>query len=223
MKIYKKLKNILTLILLVALTFAIFYFGSMYINKNKVPLDTTENNETQIDIEKEKLQNKINTSKSFINEISKLDTVLFGKTNGEYTLTHDRTPNGSKWTEWLVDSNISLTVTYDAIYGIDKEYVTYFVDKDGNCNIDYSEKFFEVASLDIKDINFAEQRSILGVEYSKEDLLALRKIAKERITAELLQEDKKNALTLKLDEYFYEQAKNLGIEKLIINGVAVEL
>ncbi len=220
---YKKLKTILIIILAILVCFLSSQFIIKQKNEaesNSVKMQTTD---TNVEMEKQKLQEKVNQAKSFVNEISTLDTVLFGKTNGEYEIKHDRTPEGSKWTEWLVNSDITLNITYDAIYGVDKEFLNYYVNTSGDVCIDYDPNFIEVNSLDIKDITFAENTSILGVKYSKEDLLALRKIAKEHIEKELLKEDRINQASLKLEEHFYEEAKLFGIEKIILNDIEVPI
>lgn len=220
---YQKIKTILIIILAILVCFLSSQFIINKKNKeetNSVKMQTTN---TNVEMEQAKLEEKIETSKSFIEEIKTLDTILFGKTNGEYEISHDRTPEGSKWTEWLVNSDITLNITYSAIYGMDKEYVNYYVNTKGDVCIDYDINFIEVDSIDIKNITFSENTSFLGIKYSKEDLLALRKIAKDNIRKELLDENKHDEISLKIDEYFYQEAKIFGIDHLILNGVNISI
>lgn len=223
MKLYRIIKSILLLVLLIIVGVCAYNFID-YKKTSDIPQEIHyKNNETDIDLEKKLLEEKIDTSQKFISEVEKLDTIYFAKRNGEITLSHDRTPEDNSLTEWITNSEIEVTTSYEALYGLETKYISYNVNEDGNLDITYNEHFFDVKSLDLTSINFVEDTSFLGKKYTKADLLAIRKLSKEKIKTILLKDENMPLLNENITEYFSNEARAFGLDKIVINGIEITL
>ena len=106
-KFFKKVFHVLLFVMLLAGVF-LGYQYIQYKNKEVNDLQREIQAQNDADLQKELLDRQIENAKNYVNEINNNVALTVLRTSGKITLSHDKTPQNNKWTEWLFNSDIKV-------------------------------------------------------------------------------------------------------------------
>jgi hypothetical protein len=149
--------------------------------------------------------------------------LILVKEHGSLTISHDKTPGDEWWSEWLISSEIEISIEYNVVVTIPTSCIWAEVEGTEPV-IKYDSTKIEIDSVEITNIVPVETRNLFGETYTPADIAALTLIARDKvfedasIDSELFLRAKKNLveeITNKSMELLGEYVK---IEEINLNG-----
>lgn len=206
-KIIKRILLVLFLIIIFIITYEIYKYIKNYNSKLRIE----NNSKCEVELQKELLNNNLKNAQNFVETINNNVALTLLRTNGELTLSHDKTPNNNKFTEWLLNSDILIYAKYNAAFTIETSNINVKIDKNNVVNINYTLKDIELSLIDITDFNTSENKSIFGSSYTPKQIAALEKITRDTIMSETNRYDNILMAQKNLESYYMSLADNLNV------------
>ena len=179
-KIFKKVFHVLLFVMLLAGVF-LGYQYIQYKNKEVNDLQREIQAQNDADLQKELLDRQIENAKNYVNEINNNVALTVLRTSGKITLSHDKTPQNNKWTEWLFNSDIKVYANYKTAFTIETDKIKSEIGEDGTVTLTYDPRDIELSFIDITDFTTSANKSIFGSSYSPEQVAAFESIARDNI------------------------------------------
>lgn len=169
--------------------------------------------------EEEEIAKNVEHAKKMVESISNEIQFVTLRESGSYILYHDKTPENKVLTEWLINSEIEVSMNYEAIFTIDADRIKITILEDGGVKIQYDLKDISISSIEISNIIPTETTSLFGEKYSATEIAALEKIATERIKEACLTNENIEQASLNLQNYFRKLALSFEVEKIVIESL----
>ena len=166
--------------------------------------------------EEEEIVRSVEHAKKMVESISNEIQFVTLRESGSYLLYHDKTPENKALTEWLINSEIEVSMNYEVIFTIDADQIEIIILEDGVVKIQYDLKDISISSIEISNIIPTETTSLFGEKYSAIEIAALEKIATERIKEACLTNENITQANLNLQNYFRKLALSFEVEKIVI-------
>ena len=168
-KIFKKVFHVLLFVMLLAGVF-LGYQYIQYKNKEVNDLQREIQAQNDADLQKELLDRQLENAKNYVNEINNNVALTVLRTSGKITLSHDKTPQNNKWTEWLFNSDIKVYANYKTAFTIETDKIQSEIGEDGTVTLTYDPRDIELSFIDITDFTTSANKSIFGSSYSPEQV-----------------------------------------------------
>lgn len=214
-KIFKKVFHVLLFVMLLAGVF-LGYQYIQYKNKEVNDLQREVQAQNDADLQKELLDRQIENAKNYVNEINNNVALTVLRTSGKITLSHDKTPQNNKWTEWLFNSDIKVYANYKTAFTIETDKIKSEIGEDGNITITYDPRDIELSFIDITDFTTSANKSIFGSSYSPEQVAAFESIARDNIQEKTNNKTNQKQAESNLLNYLNSLADSYGIKINIV-------
>lgn len=201
----KRMKKLLAVIGVLILVAFLIRLGVILNYSNQKRLDVKQQaeeeliKENQVEIEKEIMEDNLKKSQIFISQLKADPEIVVLDQEGYITIKDDKTPDNNHFSEWLINSEISLKVYFKAKVAIKQEDVLIKAKNNGKVNVTFSKKDFFVSSIEIEKIVPVEKRSIFGNEYTPAETSALVLLCQDKIKLDL---EKNDELKQKAEDSF---------------------
>ena len=214
-KFFKKVFLVLLFVMLLAGVF-LGYQYIQYKNKEVNDLQREVQAQNDADLQKELLDRQIENAKNYVNEINNNVALTVLRTSGKITLSHDKTPQNNKWTEWLFNSDIKVYANYKTAFTIETDKIKSEIGEDGNVTITYDPRDIELSFIDITDFTTSANKSIFGSSYSPEQVAAFESIARDNIQEKTNNKTNQKQAESNLLNYLNGLADSYGIKINIV-------
>lgn len=214
-KFFKKVFHVLLFVMLLAGVF-LGYQYIQYKNKEVNDLQREVQAQNDADLQKELLDRQIENAKNYVNEINNNVALTVLRTSGKITLSHDKTPQNNKWTEWLFNSDIKVYANYKTAFTIETDKIKSEIGEDGNVTITYDPRDIELSFIDITDFTTSANKSIFGSSYSPEQVAAFESIARDNIQEKTNNKTNQKQAESNLLNYLNSLADSYGIKINIV-------
>ena len=214
-KFFKKVFLVLLFVMLLAGVF-LGYQYIQYKNKEVNDLQREVQAQNDADLQKELLDRQIENAKNYVNEINNNVALTVLRTSGKITLSHDKTPQNNKWTEWLFNSDIKVYANYKTAFTIETDKIKSEIGEDGNVTITYDPRDIELSFIDITDFTTSANKSIFGSSYSPEQVAAFESIARDNIQEKTNNKTNQKQAESNLLNYLNSLADSYGIKINIV-------
>lgn len=214
-KFFKKVFHVLLFVMLLTGVF-LGYQYIQYKNKEVNDLQREVQAQNDADLQKELLDRQIENAKNYVNEINNNVALTVLRTSGKITLSHDKTPQNNKWTEWLFNSDIKVYANYKTAFTIETDKIKSEIGEDGNVTITYDPRDIELSFIDITDFTTSANKSIFGSSYSPEQVAAFESIARDNIQEKTNNKTNQKQAESNLLNYLNSLADSYGIKINIV-------
>lgn len=214
-KIFKKVFHVLLFVMLLAGVF-LGYQYIQYKNKEVNDLQREIQAQNDADLQKELLDRQIENAKNYVNEINNNVALTVLRTSGKITLSHDKTPQNNKWTEWLFNSDIKVYANYKTAFTIETDKIKSEIGEDGTVTLTYDPRDIELSFIDITDFSTSANKSIFGSSYSPEQVAAFESIARDNIQEKTNNKTNQKQAESNLLNYLNGLADSYGIKINIV-------
>lgn len=214
-KIFKKVFHVLLFVMLLAGVF-LGYQYIQYKNKEVNDLQREVQAQNDADLQKELLDRQIENAKNYVNEINNNVALTVLRTSGKITLSHDKTPQNNKWTEWLFNSDIKVYANYKTAFTIETDKIKSEIGEDGTVTLTYDPRDIELSFIDITDFTTSANKSIFGSSYSPEQVAAFESIARDNIQEKTNNKTNQKQAESNLLNYLNSLADSYGIKINIV-------
>lgn len=214
-KIFKKVFHVLLFVMLLAGVF-LGYQYIQYKNKEVNDLQREVQAQNDADLQKELLDRQIENAKNYVNEINNNVALTVLRTSGKITLSHDKTPQNNKWTEWLFNSDIKVYANYKTAFTIETDKIKSEIGEDGTVTLTYDPRDIELSFIDITDFSTSANKSIFGSSYSPEQVAAFESIARDNIQEKTNNKTNQKQAESNLLNYLNSLADSYGIKINIV-------
>ncbi len=214
-KIFKKVFHVLLFVMLLAGVF-LGYQYIQYKNKEVNDLQREIQAQNDADLQKELLDRQIENAKNYVNEINNNVALTVLRTSGKITLSHDKTPQNNKWTEWLFNSDIKVYANYKTAFTIETDKIQSEIGEDGTVTLTYDPRDIELSFIDITDFTTSANKSIFGSSYSPEQVAACESIARHNIQEKTNNKTNQKQAESNLLNYLNGLADSYGIKINIV-------
>lgn len=214
-KIFKKVFHVLLFVMLLAGVF-LGYQYIQYKNKEVNDLQREIQAQNDADLQKELLDRQIENAKNYVNEINNNVALTVLRTSGKITLSHDKTPQNNKWTEWLFNSDIKVYANYKTAFTIETDKIKSEIGEDGTVTLTYDPRDIELSFIDITDFTTSANKSIFGSSYSPEQVAAFESIARDNIQEKTNNKTNQKQAESNLLNYLNGLADSYGIKINIV-------
>ena len=214
-KIFKKVFHVLLFVMLLAGVF-LGYQYIQYKNKEVNDLQREVQAQNDADLQKELLDRQIENAKNYVNEINNNVALTVLRTSGKMTLSHDKTPQNNKWTEWLFNSDIKVYANYKTAFTIETDKIKSEIGEDGTVTLTYDPRDIELSFIDITDFSTSANKSIFGSSYSPEQVAAFESIARDNIQEKTNNKTNQKQAESNLLNYLNGLADSYGIKINIV-------
>lgn len=214
-KIFKKVFHVLLFVMLLAGVF-LGYQYIQYKNKEVNDLQREVQAQNDADLQKELLDRQIENAKNYVNEINNNVALTVLRTSGKITLSHDKTPQNNKWTEWLFNSDIKVYANYKTAFTIETDKIKSEIGEDGTVTLTYDPRDIELSFIDITDFTTSANKSIFGSSYSPEQVAAFESIARDNIQEKTNNKTNQKQAESNLLNYLNGLADSYGIKINIV-------
>ena len=214
-KIFKKVFHVLLFVMLLAGVF-LGYQYIQYKNKEVNDLQREIQAQNDADLQKELLDRQIENAKNYVNEINNNVALTVLRTSGKITLSHDKTPQNNKWTEWLFNSDIKVYANYKTAFTIETDKIKSEIGEDGTVTLTYDPRDIELSFIDITDFTTSANKSIFGSSYSPEQVAAFESIARDNIQEKTNNKTNQKQAESNLLNYLNSLADSYGIKINIV-------
>lgn len=214
-KIFKKFFHVLLFVMLLAGVF-LGYQYIQYKNKEVNDLQREVQAQNDADLQKELLDRQIENAKNYVNEINNNVALTVLRTSGKITLSHDKTPQNNKWTEWLFNSDIKVYANYKTAFTIETDKIKSEIGEDGTVTLTYDPRDIELSFIDITDFTTSANKSIFGSSYSPEQVAAFESIARDNIQEKTNNKTNQKQAESNLLNYLNSLADSYGIKINIV-------
>lgn len=214
-KIFKKVFHVLLFVMLLAGVF-LGYQYIQYKNKEVNDLQREIQAQNDADLQKELLDRQVENAKNYVNEINNNVALTVLRTSGKITLSHDKTPQNNKWTEWLFNSDIKVYANYKTAFTIETDKIQSEIGEDGTVTLKYDPRDIELSFIDITDFTTSANKSIFGSSYSPEQVAAFESIARDNIQEKTNNKTNQKQAESNLLNYLNGLADSYGIKINIV-------
>lgn len=214
-KFFKKVFHVLLFVMLLAGVF-LGYQYIQYKNKEVNDLQREVQAQNDADLQKELLDRQIENAKNYVNEINNNVALTVLRTSGKITLSHDKTPQNNKWTEWLFNSDIKVYANYKTAFTIETDKIKSEIGEDGTVTLTYDPRDIELSFIDITDFTTSANKSIFGSSYSPEQVAAFESIARDNIQEKTNNKTNQKQAESNLLNYLNGLADSYGIKINIV-------
>ena len=214
-KIFKKVFHVLLFVMLLAGVF-LGYQYIQYKNKEVNDLQREIQAQNDADLQKELLDRQLENAKNYVNEINNNVALTVLRTSGKITLSHDKTPQNNKWTEWLFNSDIKVYANYKTAFTIETDKIKSEIGEDGTVTLTYDPRDIELSFIDITDFTTSANKSIFGSSYSPEQVAAFESIARDNIQEKTNNKTNQKQAESNLLNYLNGLADSYGIKINIV-------
>ena len=214
-KIFKKVFHVLLFVMLLAGVF-LGYQYIQYKNKEVNDLQREVQAQNDADLQKELLDRQIENAKNYVNEINNNVALTVLRTSGKITLSHDKTPQNNKWTEWLFNSDIKVYANYKTAFTIETDKIKSEIGEDGTVTLTYDPRDIELSFIDITDFTTSANKSIFGSSYSPEQVAAFESSARDNIQEKTNNKSQQKQAESNLLNYLNGLADSYGIKINIV-------
>ena len=214
-KFFKKVFHVLLFVMLLAGVF-LGYQYIQYKNKEVNDLQREVQAQNDADLQKELLDRQIENAKNYVNEINNNVALTVLRTSGKITLSHDKTPQNNKWTEWLFNSDIKVYANYKTAFTIETDKIKSEIGEDGTVTLTYDPRDIELSFIDITDFSTSANKSIFGSSYSPEQVAAFESIARDNIQEKTNNKTNQKQAESNLLNYLNSLADSYGIKINIV-------
>lgn len=214
-KIFKKVFHVLLFVMLLAGVF-LGYQYIQYKNKEVNDLQREVQAQNDADLQKELLDRQIENAKNYVSEINNNVALTVLRTSGKVTLSHDKTPQNNKWTEWLFNSDIKVYANYKTAFTIETNKIKSEIGEDGTVTLTYDPRDIELSFIDITDFTTSANKSIFGSSYSPEQVAAFESIARDNIQEKTNNKTNQKQAESNLLNYLNSLADSYGIKINIV-------
>ncbi len=214
-KFFKKVFHVLLFVMLLAGVF-LGYQYIQYKNKEVNDLQREVQAQNDADLQKELLDRQIENAKNYVNEINNNVALTVLRTSGKITLSHDKTPQNNKWTEWLFNSDIKVYANYKTAFTIETDKIKSEIGEDGTVTLTYDPRDIELSFIDITDFTTSANKSIFGSSYSPEQVAAFESIARDNIQEKTNNKTNQKQAESNLLNYLNSLADSYGIKINIV-------
>ena len=214
-KFFKKVFHVLLFVMLLAGVF-LGYQYIQYKNKEVNDLQREVQAQNDADLQKELLDRQIENAQNYVNEINNNVALTVLRTSGKITLSHDKTPQNNKWTEWLFNSDIKVYANYKTAFTIETDKIKSEIGEDGTVTLTYDPRDIELSFIDITDFTTSANKSIFGSSYSPEQVAAFESIARDNIQEKTNNKTNQKQAESNLLNYLNSLADSYGIKINIV-------
>ena len=214
-KFFKKVFHVLLFVMLLAGVF-LGYQYIQYKNKEVNDLQREVQAQNDADLQKELLDRQIENAQNYVNEINNNVALTVLRTSGKITLSHDKTPQNNKWTEWLFNSDIKVYANYKTAFTIETDKIKSEIGEDGTVTLTYDPRDIELSFIDITDFSTSANKSIFGSSYSPEQVAAFESIARDNIQEKTNNKTNQKQAESNLLNYLNSLADSYGIKINIV-------
>lgn len=163
----------------------------------------------EIELQKKILETQIKTIR-FNQSVSDEVELILAKEQGTSIITHDKTPSNDWWSEWLVSSEIALSIEYNLIVGIPTLYIWADVQNtEPIIYYDYSK--VAIISAEITNIVPVQTKNMFGEAYTPEEIASLTLIARDKVLEEASRDE---ALFIRAEEDLINELRSKSAELL---------
>lgn len=214
-KFFKKVFSVLLFVLICAGVF-LGYQYIQYKNKEVDELQREVQAQNEADLQRELLNKEIDNAKNYVNEIDNNIAITVLRTSGKITLSHDKTPQNNKWTEWLFNSDIKVYANYKTAFTIEANMIKSEIGEDATVTLTYDPRDIELSFIDITDFTTSANKSIFGSSYSPEQVAAFESIARDNIQEKTNNETNRRQAKNNLLNYLNSLADSYGVKINIV-------
>lgn len=176
----KKVRALICFVLVIVFVTVVLNYSHTLFKKNVVKETNESLIESNIDIETEKLKNRIkNTDRLITNILSETEIILLEEV-GSLVIKHDKNNANDFLNEWLFNSEIEFTINYSAVLSIPTEKIV-ISSVDSKTYAKYNINDIKVKCISINNIIPNTKKGMLGKPYTPIEISALTKIAIEKI------------------------------------------
>lgn len=199
---FKKVIMFLAVIIFIcstALTFKI-YFDSY--NGQKSKNENTFSKEDDSKYLQDEVSKKVINVENFIEKTKSISKLVIMENEGSFTISHDKTPENDPLKEWLINSELELSLNYKASYAIDTSTLFFTTSDTSKVTVFYQPSNIKVDGIEITSIIATEKSSVFGKKYTPQESASLEIIAKEKI---------RESLTTCLDQDYATEVLNKAL------------
>lgn len=214
-KIAKKIFGILIFVLL---CFAIF-LGYQFIQYKNQEVDEVKREvqaESDAKLQEELLNHEIEKAENFVENINNDVALTILRTSGKITLSHDKTPEDNKWTEWLFNSDIKVYANYNTAFTIETNKIKSVIKDDATITIYYDYHDILLSSVDITELSTSTNKSIFGSSYSPNEMTAFEQIARKSIIEKIDNDANKLQAKINLESYLTTLADTFNVKVQVV-------
>lgn len=178
----------------------------------------------EIELQRKILEDKIKAVRFNLSVSNQVELIL-AKEHGSLTVSHDKTPEDEWWNEWLISSEIEVSIEYNIIIAIPTIYI--HADVEGTeLIITYDYTKVDIDSVEITNIVPVESKNLFGEAYAPEDIAALTLIARSKVfedastDSELFAQAEKNLINEIANKSMELFGKCVKIERIGFNEIA---
>jgi len=172
--------------------------------------------ENQKKLDEELLRAKIVKSNNFIKSISNEIEIVLLKQNGNYVISHDRTPENNWYSEWANNAELTIKLDYRTIFSIKTQDLQFNITPEGAIEVSYDTSKIAIVAIDISNVIPNQNVSIFGANYKPTEVTALENIAKEKIKDLSYNYDNILQSSSNLKSFINDMATKFGIDDISI-------
>jgi glutaredoxin-related protein len=175
--------------------------------------------ENQKKLDEELLRAKIVNSQNFVKSISNEIEIILLKQNGDYIISHDRTPQNNWYSEWANNAELTIKLDYRTIFSIKTQDLQFTITPEGAIKVNYDAGKIAIAAIDISNVIPNQKVSIFGSAYKPTEVTALENIAKDKIKDLSYTDDNILQSSNNLKSFINDMATKFGIDDISIYEV----
>lgn len=180
----KKLLVVLAFIFLLALCFVLIWGNLMsQYTKQKQQKEALQQqllNEEDVELQEQLMKAQAEKAKLLVNDIKAQDVISLLKVQGSIEVSNDKTPDNNPWTDWLINSQISVNVQYTSYFSLDVKNVDFSIQK-SSITVQYKKEDIFISAVNVDKLIPSEKRSILGKQYTPDETSALILLATQKV------------------------------------------
>ncbi len=210
-KIMKKIRGILVIILVGV----VIFLGYQYIQYRNQEVDEIKREaQAQIDqeLQKKLLEEKLGNAQIFVDSINNDIAITLLRLEGHLTLSHDKTPQNNKFTEWLINSDIKVYADFTTAYTIETKLIDLKVGDDAVITISYDTDDIILSLIDVHNYRTSTNKSVFGSAYTPSQVAAFEAIARDKVYESTNNENSLKQAQLNLENYFKSLAKSTNVD-----------
>jgi len=169
-----------------------------------------EDAEVENKMVKEVMKERTNVD-NYIDAVVSNPEIIILQEFGRYSLTHDKTPSNDFFTEWLLNSEVEIRTSYNLHISIPTDKIVMSELTDGVIVVLFDKEDFKVG-VDIHDLNSSQIKSVLGKNYTSNEIAALINIIHDNLLKERYTEENKDRAAKVLMVYLTNMASKMGVE-----------
>lgn len=180
----KKLLVVLAFIFLLVLCFVLIWGNLMsQYTKQKQQKEALQQqllNEEDVELQEQLMKAQAEKAKLLVSDIKAQEVISLLKVQGSIEVSNDKTPDNNPWTDWLINSQISVNVQYTSYFSLDVKNVDFSIQK-SSITVQYKKEDIFISAVNVDKLIPSEKRSILGKQYTPDETSALILLATQKV------------------------------------------